>query len=34
MVGDWPAEHSLIDSGIRRELDLVEAPLDERFDYI
>jgi hypothetical protein len=28
-VGDWQAEHPLIDPGIRRELDLVQARLDE-----
>jgi hypothetical protein len=29
-VGDWQAEHPLIEPGVRRGLDLVEARLDER----
>jgi hypothetical protein len=31
-VGDWQAEHSLIDSVTRRELDLVRAALEERLE--
>jgi hypothetical protein len=29
-VGDWQAEHGQMDPGIRRELDLFQARLDER----
>jgi hypothetical protein len=31
-VGDWQAEHAQIDAVIRRELDLVRAALEERFE--
>jgi hypothetical protein len=31
-VGDWQMEHSLIDAGVRRELDLRPAMLVERLD--
>jgi hypothetical protein len=31
-IGDWQAEHPLIDPVIRRELDLVRAALEERLE--
>jgi hypothetical protein len=32
-VGDWQAEHPLIDPAVRRELDLVQARLHERLQW-
>jgi predicted nucleic acid-binding Zn-ribbon protein len=32
IVGDWETEHGLTDAGIRRELDLVQARLEERLE--